>query len=82
MGVYDSGFDFTFNPDDRKKLAMGAAAIFALIIIGFLLFYTADAVSLKPVSMRFEKNPVKPGEPTKIIATVSNVSELDSVNVP
>ncbi len=81
MGLYNSGFDFRFNPDDRKKIFYALGTIIAAALLLLLLFFAYETVKAKPVEISFQKNPVKSGEQSATIVTVSNTTEMDAENV-
>jgi len=82
MGIYDSGFvpKFGFNFDKGKIIPIVGAAVVIIILI-LVAFWVVSNYDSGPLSFRFEKNPVKPAEQTKVFVTVTNQGDLDAENV-
>lgn len=81
MGLYDSGFDFRFG--EAKKIAFSLGiGVLAVILVVLVLFFAGQFLRTEPLQFRFEKNPIKTGEQTKVFITVTNISGGDLENVP
>ncbi|HLC79135.1 MAG TPA: hypothetical protein VJG83_01775 [archaeon] len=82
MGIYDGSIDLGFNPSRNKIVLYLLVAIAAIAIIGAIVFLISDATKPSPLQFRFEKNPIKPAEMTKLYVNVTNISQVDLSNVP
>ncbi len=80
MSLYDSGPDFNLGIDPKKMIVpiAGITVIILLVLVGM---WASENVKPDPLSMRFEKSPIKPGEQTKLFVNVTNISENDAENV-
>ncbi len=82
MGIYDSTLDLGIGPDIQKKLMMALAAILILFVVIAGAFWVSESLRPGALQIRFEKNPVKPSETTKLFVTVTNIDKNDAAAVP
>jgi len=82
MGIYDSGFgpkfDLLFN---RKKFLPIIGGLIVLIILIGIIYFGVISIDSSPIGFNFEKNPIKTGESTNIIVSITNNSDVDATNV-
>ncbi len=78
MGIYDSTIDLGLGPDIGKKLLLAGAVILLILAIAGAVFLASDALKPGALQIRFEKNPAKQGETSKIIVTVTNIGKADA----
>ncbi len=82
MGVYDSGLDFSIGEGMGKNAIYIAAAIVGLLLVGAVAYFASESLKPSALAFRFEKNPIKVGEQTKLFVNVTNISKDDAANVP
>lgn len=82
MGIYDSGLNIDFGPDLQKKIMYGGAALLVVLVIAAAGLMVSDAVSPRALLVRFDKNPIKAGETTRIFVSITNTGKSDEINVP
>ncbi|PIN85614.1 MAG: hypothetical protein COV47_01175 [Candidatus Diapherotrites archaeon CG11_big_fil_rev_8_21_14_0_20_37_9] len=82
MGVYDGGFQFDFRQGDAKKILIIGITVIIFLLLIFLISQVDLSFKQDALSTRFEKNPVKSGEQTKIFVTVTNNTASDAAKVP
>jgi len=82
MGLYEPGFEFHFPFVEKKNILTISAIILVLILIGGFLFWVLGNLEQSPFNFRFDKNPIMPGEQTKVVVTLTNISEFDAADVP
>ncbi|MAG17854.1 MAG: hypothetical protein CL944_00060 [Candidatus Diapherotrites archaeon] len=81
MGVYDSGLNLDFIKFDKKKFLPIIGAIVLIIILAYAAIYAVSNYEPSPIEFRFEKNPIKSGEETKIFIIISNQTKTDAEDV-
>src|SRR3989344_4199279 len=82
MGLYDQNVGFNLAFGDSKKILYIILAVLIVLAIGAIAFFAMQEIKPSALNFRFEKNPIKTGETTKVIVTVTNIGEFDAVNVP
>ncbi|MFH1391899.1 MAG: hypothetical protein ABIH20_06310 [Candidatus Diapherotrites archaeon] len=82
MGVYDSGLNLDFGfRFDKKKFIPIIGVLVVLIILAYIVIYVVSNYESSPMEFRFEKNPIKNGEQTKVFVKISNQTKTDAENV-
>lgn len=81
MGIYDSNIDIDFGPDARKKMLLAGAAVLAVLVIAAVGLWANENLRPQGLALKFEKNPLKSGEQTRVVVTVTNIEKADAVNV-
>ena len=82
MGIYDQGVGFKFAFGESKRMLYILAIVLAILVVGAVAFFAMQNYEPSALEFRFEKNPIKAGETTKITVTVSNITGADATNVP
>lgn len=80
MGIYDADFDFKFGFDKHKWLRK-VGIVIALAALIVVAYWAVTSFESNPINFQFDKNPVKPGEKTKVTIIISNNTEFDAENV-
>jgi len=81
MGIYDSGFGIDLRPENKKKIVMAIAGAIAVVVFFFIVSSIEIELESSVISHRFEKNPIKPGEQTKLFVGITNSTEIDAENI-
>ena len=82
MGIYDNGLNLNLGEGAGKLAIYAVIAIVVAVIIGAIVLSAGEALKPSALQFRFDKNPIKVGEMTKLYVDVTNVSETDVSDVP
>ena len=82
MGIYDQASGFNFSLGDSKKWIIIILAVIVILAVASTGFFAMQGFRPSALGIKFEKNPIKTDESTKVTVKVTNIGTTDALNVP